>query len=165
MKLFIKENLKSAFDHFYVKDEQGNDVYEVRGNTGIQDGLKLRIYDLMNHELCYIEEKNMSLLPTFKVFKDDVQVATIVKKFTVVKPKYVVEELGWEIEGNFLAHEYVIKDAVEQIATISKDWTLWVDSFSLNMQRNEHVLEALACILAIDYVIDQESDDIKIYRK
>ena len=165
MKLFIKQNLMSAFDHFYVKDEQGFDVYEVRGNTGIRVGLKLRIYDLMNHELCYIEQKNLSLLPTFKVFKDGVQVATIVKKFTLVKPKYVVEELGWEIEGDFLAHEYVIKDSVEKIATISKDWTLWVDSFLLDMQREEHVLEALACILAIDYVVDEESDDIKISNK
>ncbi len=161
MKLLIKQNLMSEFDHFYVKDEQGYDVYEVRGNKGITVGLKLRIYDLMDHELCYIEQKNVSLLPTFKVFVDGVQTATIVKKMSIVKPKYVIEELGWEIQGDFLAHEYVIKDSVETVATITKDWTLWVDSFVLDMQRNEHVLEALACILAIDYVVDQDSDKIK----
>lgn len=158
MKLYIKQQLISARDIFYVKDENGNDKYEVREKDGIRVGLQQYIYDMNGKELAYISQKGLSLNPTFRVYTNGTQIATIVKKFTLFKPRYVVDELGWTISGDFTAHEYTISDSTGDIIRISKEWLSWGDSFVIDFARNANEIVALAVVLAIDCIVDQEEE-------
>lgn len=162
MKLYIKQNVFSAVDHFFVKDEAGNDKYEVRGNEGLTIGLKLHVYDRQGRELAYIEQKALSLNPTFRVFVGGVQTAVIVKKFTLFKPCYEVKELGWTVKGDFTAHRYTISDASSTVMTLRKEPFSWGDSFALEIADPTHELEALAVVLAIDCVVDAEGNGIEV---
>lgn len=162
MKLYIKQKVFSAVAHFFVKDEYGNDKYEVKGKMGISVGLNLYIYDMNGKEVAYIKQKALSLNPTFHVFVNGTQTATIVKKFTFFKPRYVVEELGWTIKGDFSAHEYVIENKFGPVMAIHKEWLSWGDTFVLDFADATNELEALAVVFAIDCIVDAEGNGIEI---
>ena len=163
MKLYIKQDVFAAYEHFSVKDENGMDQYDVRsGREKVRVGLKLHIYDADGNEAAYIDQKALSFQPTFRVYRNGRQTATIAKKFSLGKPKYEIKELDWIIKGDFLAHEYsIIKDG-RTIMKISKEWMTWGDSFVLELFDEDHIPEALAVVLAIDCVVDAEGNGIRV---
>ena len=167
MKLYIQQKMISAWDTFFVKDETGADVYQiVQPRKTVTVGLQLQILDMAGNELAFIKQKAMSLNGTFFVTVDGVQTATIKKKFTMFKPKYVVEELGWTIIGDFLAHEYSIEnESGVPIMSILKDWTLWQDTFAIELFDTSHVLEALAVVVVIDHIMDREGNGFSVNGK
>lgn len=157
MKLNFKQAV-TAPTFFSIKDEKGNEVYTARGRLGIQIGLDLTLYDANEVEIGRIQTKKNSLKPTTFLVVNGVKKATIVKKFTAIKQRYVVEELGWEVEGNFLANDYFIKDKTGKIATIKKELFAWGDAFELNLKKEEHVLAAIAVVLTIDEQVDDHGN-------
>ena len=157
MKLYIKQEVFSARDYFRVKDEAGNDIYEVRApEKVIIVGLQLVIRDMEGRELAFIDQKGLALQPTFRVHRNGEQVATIVKKFTFLKPKYEVKELGWTIQGDFLAHQYTITSESGLVMSIEKQFLSFGDAFAINLQDEAHVMEALGVVFAIDRIMDQD---------
>ena len=107
-----------------------------------------------------VSQKALSLFPTFRVYRNEEHVATIVKKFTVLKQKYEVEELGWTIEGDVLAHDYTVSDQTGVIMTIKKEWLAWGDTFTVEYNNPAYEIEAIAIVLAIDCVVDAQEENI-----
>ena len=158
MKLYIKEKAISVMDKFFVKDAKGNKVYEIRKKFGPAIGLKLYIFDMDGNELAYIKEKNISIKPKFRVFVGGEHTATIQKKLVALKPKYEVEELGWKIKGNIFEHNYQIVGDKGEAMNIHKGRLRLSDTFELEFTDTEHILEALAVVLAIDCVMDEDGE-------
>ena len=159
MKLFIKEKMLSNFAHFDVYDENGNVKYLVDEKRAmVKVGLQLEIRNTQGNLIARIEQKKLSLQPTFFVYVNDILTATIEKKFTMFKQKYVVNELDWTIEGDFTAHQYKISDGLGTNMSISKEYISWGDSFALNMNNSAHEIEALCVVLAIDSVVDDQGN-------
>lgn len=160
MKLYIKQEVFSARDYFLVKDEAGNNVYEVRApEKAIIVGLQLVIRDMEGRELAFVDQKGLALLPTFRVHRNGEQVATIVKKITFLKPKYEVKELGWTIQGDFMAHQYTITSESGLVMSIEKQFLSFGDAFAINLRDEVHVMEALGVVFAIDCIMDREQED------
>ncbi len=155
MKLYIKEKRFSATDHFVVKDEKGKTRYEIHKKFGISVGLKLHIFDKDGKELGHIAEKKMSVAPSFKVIKDGEQVATIVKKFSLMKPRYEVEELDWVVKGDFRENNYKIEKDSKVIMKIHKKLMAQRDVFELDVADEKNELVALAVVIAIDCMLDE----------
>lgn len=151
MKLYIKEKVFSWGDKFTVKDEMGNDKYEVKGEV-FSWGKKLHVCDKMGTEVAFIQQKVLSWMPKFFVFCGDRQVAEIKKKFTFFRPQYIIEGLGWEINGDFMEHQYQITHQGRQIVSISKEWMTWGDSYELDIVNPADEIVALAVVLTIDCV-------------
>jgi len=63
----------------------------------------------------------MSLLPKYHIFVGGQQIAELVKELTFFKPRYAVEGLGWDIEGDFWAHEYTVLRSGIPVVSISKE--------------------------------------------
>ena len=162
MKLLIKQTVFSALEHFTVTDEAGNVRFEVKSPMGFRVGLKLHISDANGAEVALINQKAFSFQPTFRVFRNGTQTATIIKKFTLVSQKYEVPELGWTVKGDFLAHDYCIFKDSEPIMLIRKEWFAWGDTFVLDIVDEAHLIEALAVVLAIDCVVDEQGNGIKV---
>lgn len=160
MKLYIKQTVLSARPHFLVKDDVQNDKYNITTEGFVQVGLQLHIYDMDQRKVGRISQKAFSLLPTFRVFRNEEHVATIIKKFTLISQKYEVPELGWTVEGDFLAHDYTVSDQTGVIMTIKKEWLTWGDTFTVDYKNPAHELEAIALVLAIDCVVDAKEEDI-----
>jgi uncharacterized protein YxjI len=156
MKLYMKQKVFSWKDKATVKDEYGEDKYYIEGKV-LSIGKKLRIYDMHEQELAYIEQKVLTIMPKFTVFRNGTELAKIAKKFTVLKHKYVIEGLGWEVEGDFLGHDYTISDAGRPIASVHKKWMSWGDTYELFIDDSVDEVNALAVVLAIDAVLDASS--------
>ncbi len=152
MKLYIKQKIFSWKDRFTVYDEAGNDKYYVEGEF-FTLGKKLHVYNLQGTEVAFIEQKVFSFLPRYFVYTKGTQVAEIVKQFSFFRPRYTIEGLGWEIDGNFWQHDYVITQNGTPIVSIMKEWMTWGDCYELNIADAKDEIVSLAVVLAIDCVL------------
>lgn len=153
MKLYIKQKVFSFRDRFTVKDEYGEDKYYVEGEI-LSLGKKLRIYDMGGNELAFVRERLLAFMPKFTIEINGREIAEIVKKFTFLRPKYYVDGLGWNVEGDFFSHNYDITDGNQRIVSIHKQFMAWGDTFEIDVQNNNDEIIALAVVLAIDAVMD-----------
>lgn len=151
MKLYIKQKVFSWNDRFTVKDEFEQDKYYVEGEI-FTLGKKLHVTDRIGREAAFIKQKVWSFLPRFYVYINDVQIAEIVKEFTFFVPKYTAEGLGWDIEGSIMEHNYTVSRNGIPIATISKAWFTWGDSYEIDIANPADEIPVLAVVLAIDCV-------------
>lgn len=157
LKLYMKQKVFSWKDKFTVWDENGNERFYVEGEL-FSWGKKLHVYDSNRNEVAFISQKVFSFLPRFFVTVNGVEVAEIVKEFTFFKHKYSISGLDWEVDGNFLAHEYTVSCAGDPIVTIQKEWMTWGDSYMLDITNAADEIPALAVVLTIDCVMAQASD-------
>ena len=155
MKLLIEQQIFTFRDRFTVRDEGGNDRYFVKSEL-FSWGKKLHVYDMCGNEVTFIRQEVFTFLPRYTVFIGDDQVAEIVKEFSLFFPRYSIEGLGWEIEGQFLEHDYEITQGGHPIVTIRKEWMTWGDCYELNISDPTDTLLALATVLTIDCVVEAQ---------
>jgi uncharacterized protein YxjI len=156
MKLYIKQKVFSWADKFSVKDEAGQDRYYVEGEL-FTWGKKLHVMDMMGREAAFIQQKVWSFKPRFYVFVGGQQIAEIVKEITFFRQKYSIEGLAWEIDGDFMAHDYLITQNSRPVVTIHKEWLTWGDCYVLDIGSEADEILALAVVLAIDCVMEANS--------
>lgn len=161
MKLYIRQKVFSWNDKFTVKDEYGRDRYIVEGEI-FSFGKKLHVYDMAGNEVAFIQQKVFSFLPRYYVFVGENQIAEIVKKMTFFFPKYYVEGLDWEVEGNFMAHDYEIKKDGRTVVSIYKEWMTWGDCYELDIAPQADETVALATVLAIDCATENNGGGVTI---
>lgn len=152
MKLYIRQKIFSWKDKFTFYDSNGNDKYHVEGEF-FSFGKKLHVYDSQGREAAYIEQKLLSFLPRYFVYVGNEQIAEIVKEMSFFRPKYSINGLGWQVEGDFFAHDYDIVFNGEKIVTINKKWMTWGDCYELNINDESDEIVALSVVLAIDCVL------------
>ena len=157
MKLYIKEHVFTGGDKFTVKDASGNDKYIVEGEV-FTWGKKLHVYDMHGYEVAFIKQELFTFLPTYNVYCGERHVAEIRKEFSFLFPRYSIDGLGWEIEGRFMAHDYEITQSGRSIVTISKEWMTWGDSYELDIADPANEIIALAVVLTIDCVVEQQNN-------
>ena len=153
MKLYIKEKVFSWNERFSVKDENGWDKYFVEGEF-LSLGKTLHLLNVHGEEVAFIQQKLLTLLPRFTVSVAGRQIAEIRKEFTLFFQRYVIDGLGWEVEGSIWEHEYEIRRNGRPIVMISKEWFTWGDSYVLDILDPADELLALAVVLTIDCVAE-----------
>ena len=157
MRLYIKQKIFSWNDKFSVYDANGTERYFVEGEL-FSWGKKLHVYDGMRREAAFIRQEVLTLLPKFIVSINGQDIAEIVKEFTFFRPKYRIDGLGWEIDGDFWDHDYTITQNGRPIVSISKEWFTWGDCYELDIESPEDEIEALAVVLAIDCVLEAQKN-------
>ena len=158
MKLYIKEKVFSWSDRFTVKDEQGRDKYYVEGEL-FTLGKKLHLNNVHGEEVAFIQQKLWTWMPRFTVSVRGREIAEIRKEFTLFIQRYVIDGLGWEVEGSVWDHEYEIRKNGRRIVTISKEWFTWGDSYCLDIADPADEILALAVVLTIDCVVEASQNN------
>lgn len=158
MKLYIKEKVFSLGDKFFVMDEDGNEKYIVEGEV-FSWGKKLHVYDCHGGEAAFIKQELFTFLPRFTVYAGGVEIAQVKREFSFFVPRYTIEGLGWEIEGSFWEHDYQITKGGHPIVTITKEWMTWGDSYELDIANPADEIIALAVVLTIDCVREQQNNN------
>ena len=153
MKLYIKQQIFSIGSRFNITDEYGLERYSVQGEI-FTLGKKLHIYDPNGEEVAFIQQKLFSVMPRFYVYVNGNKIAEILKEFTFLKPRYDIFGKNWTVEGDFLAHDYIISEHGNEIASVHKVWMSWGDSFELSIYNTEDEIGLIAVILTIDAVMD-----------
>jgi Uncharacterized conserved protein len=155
MKLYIKQKVFSWTDSSAVYDAEGNTVYSAEGEL-FSWGKKLHITDALGAECAYIEQQIFSFLPRFHVFREGREIAEVVREFSLFYKYYTVTGPNWEVEGDFLSHDYSITKGGRQIVSVHKEWLTWGDCYELNVVDGEDVVLALCVAFVIDFVLDAQ---------
>ena len=158
MNLYIKERIFTIGDKFDVYDQHGNPKYFVKGEV-FSWGKKLHVYDRNEREVAFIKQEIFSFLPTYKVYVNQKEVAQIRKEFSFFRPRYSVGGLGWDVEGSFTEHNYWVTDRGRQVVSIDKEWMTWGDSYCLQIADDADEIVALAVVLTIDCVVEQQDNN------
>lgn len=156
MSLYIKQKVFSWGDKFSVFDAAGNQRYYVEGEV-FSFGKKLHLYNNVGGEVAFIQQKLLTFLPKYEITRNGRMIAEVVKEFTFFKHRYTVNGLGWTVEGDFWDHEYEILDGERVIASVSKEWLTWGDTYEIRFGAGVDEAAALAVVLVIDACIEAES--------
>lgn len=163
MKLYIKQKVFSWGDKFTIKDANGFDRYYVEGEV-FSWGHKLHVYNTENTEVAFISQKIFTFLPKFEVYINDILAVEVIKEFSFFTPKYTLSGTNWTVEGDFFSHSYTISDGGVPIASITKAWFTWGDSYELDIADGVDEKLMVATVLAIDCVLeDQQSQNSAIH--
>lgn len=153
MRYVLKQKLLSWGDDFVIKDESGRDVYFVDGKA-FSIGDQLSFQDMEGHELAFIKQKLLSWGKTYEIVRHG-QVAAVVKKalFAPFHHRFTVDVPGpddLEAEGSFTDHEYTFRRGERTVATVSKKWFSWTDTYGVEVADGEDPVLILASAVVVD---------------
>lgn len=158
MTLYIKQRVFSFGDKFSIYDEAGNERYHVEGEV-FAFGKKLHLYDHEHRELAFIRQRLMSIPTKFEIMQNGEMTAELVKKFTFFRSEYVVNGPDWKVHGDFSCHNYEVTSYDQRIIRFSKAWFTLGDAYQIDISDSADEILALAIVLAIDAVVDLESNN------
>ncbi|HEU4720593.1 MAG TPA: LURP-one-related family protein [Gemmatimonadaceae bacterium] len=153
MRYQLKQKLLSWGDDYYIRDDQGREVYFVDGKA-LSFGGQLSFKDLEGNELAFIRQKLLKLSPTYEIHRAG-QLAAVVKKelFALFHHKFAVDVPGpddLEAKGDFLDHEYVFRRGDREVATVSKRWLTFADTYGIDIADEEDDVLILASAVVVD---------------
>ncbi|MCH4209836.1 LURP-one-related/scramblase family protein [Bifidobacterium sp.] len=150
-QLYIKQQVFSLAEHFTVTDAVGNVRYQVDGSF-LRIPKSFSITDPYGNEVASLEKTMLSLLPHFSVFVGGAQVATIDKEFSFFRPRYRIDAVGLDVEGDWWDMNFSVARGGVQVAQISKRWLSWGDSYEINVFGDGPETLIVALVIAIDKV-------------
>ena len=149
MKLLFKQRMFSWFDSYDIYDEAGNTVFTVKGELSF--GHRLRIYDSTGSALGHIQQRLLTLLPKFEMYKGEQYLGSICKEVTFFKPRFNIDFCGWSVQGDWFEWDYSITDALgNTVASVSKELWNWTDTYTIDIKDPKDTFYALMLVLAID---------------
>jgi uncharacterized protein YxjI len=149
----MKQKLFSWGDDFTIRNAQGEDSFFVDGKA-FSLGDQLSFQDMARNELAFIKQKVFSWVRTYEIYRAGQLYAEMKKKpFTFLSCHFAVDIPGHDdliAEGEFLDHEYFVKRGSEVVATISKQWSPWTDTYGVDVDDRQDAVLLLACTVVID---------------
>jgi len=162
MRFVLKQKFWAFGDDFRILDAQGREAYFVDG-AAFSWGDKLSFQDARGHELARIRQKLLSWGPTYEIEVGGRLLAVVKKElFTFFRCAFTVDVPGpddLEARGDFMDHEYVFERRSECVATVSKRWFQWTDTYGVEIASGEDPVLLLASAVVIDMVCHQGDKD------
>ncbi len=158
MKLYLQQKIFSFRDRSTLYDQAGNEVYYSERPMRMHFGTQIEIKRMSGETVALLRSKVFSFLPTYYVEVNGQIVATIVKKFTLFRNEYTIDGVGWVVHGNMFDHEYAIFQGERQIASVCKAYFTLGDAYEIDIAPDAPIDIALAVVLAIDAVLDDQRD-------
>ena len=153
MRYVMREKLLSWGDDFYIKDESGRDAYFVDGKA-FSFGDQLSFQDLQGNELAFIKQKLFAWGKTYEIVRGGRVVAVVKRElFTLFRHRFTVDVPGpddLEAQGSFTEHEYTFSRGDDVVATVSKRWFSWSDTYGVEIAEGEDPVLILASAVVID---------------
>ena len=155
MRYVMRQKLLSLADNFTIKNEQEQDVFLVKGRV-FSFGDKLSFQDLAGNELVFIDQRLLNWSPTYELWKGGELLAVVKRElFSFIHHRFTVDVPGpndLEAEGDFLDHEYTISRGGSVVATVSKRWFSWADTYGIEIADGKDDVLVLATAVVVDMV-------------
>ena len=154
----MKQKWFSFGDDYTIKDAAGDDVLRVDGKV-FSIGDKLTIETMDGREMAVIDQKLLSWGPTYEIWKEN-RLAAVVKKsiFTLFRCEFTVDVPGPDdllAEGDFWEHEYGFTRHGRRVASVSKKYFSWTDTYGVDVPHGEDPILILASAVVIDLCCHQ----------
>jgi uncharacterized protein YxjI len=162
VRYLIREKLFHITEDSAITDENQQPVYQVNGKLfSLHNTLTMR--DMAGNEIVTIRKHLIALRPTFEILHAGQEVAEVRKRmFTPFGDRFVIDIPGpddLEINGNIFEHEFSVTRGGQVVATISKRWFSFSDTYAVDVAPGENVPLILASVLALDLTEDAERRD------
>lgn len=158
----MKEKIFSFGDDFAIRDEAGRDAYYVDGRA-FSFGDKLSVKDASGNEQAFVRQKLLSWGPTYEIYRGGNLVAVVKKElFTFFRARFTVDVPGpddLEAQGNFLDMEYTFERHGRRVATVSKRFFSFADTYGIDIADGEDDVLILASAVVIDLVCHPDKKD------
>ncbi|HEX2832396.1 MAG TPA: LURP-one-related family protein [Thermoanaerobaculia bacterium] len=155
MRYVMKQKVFSFGDDFMIRDAEGRDVFFVDGKA-FSFGDQLSIRDLSGNEFARIRQRLLSWGPTYEIDRNDTLLAVVKKElFTFFHCRFTVDVEGpddLQAGGDFFEHEYQFTRGGTPVATVSKQWFSWSDTYGVDVADDEDQLLILASTVVIDLI-------------
>ncbi len=158
MRVTIKNKMFSLRGSSRVKNEQGEDVFFVKGKFFSPTHVK-RICDINKNELYRVRNKWINFFnKRAYIYQGDTKIATVKHPFFSGN-KFVLEGYKDDISiagGFFSLHSTIIKNGVP-IGAINREFFALTDTFTLEADEKNMPL-MIALVIAIDNIVDKMTD-------
>lgn len=162
MRYVMKQKLFAFGDDFTIKTEDGREAFFVDGKV-FTLRQKLSFQDMQGKELALIQKKLLAWGPTYEVYRSGELYAVVKKRlFTLFRARFTVDVPGpndLEAAGSFLDREYTFTRRGQLVATVSKKWFRWVDTYGVDIVDEEDHVLILASTVVIDMVCHEDDND------
>lgn len=162
MKVVVRNKILSIGGSSVVEDENGNDIYRVKGKV-FSPTRKKTIYDMEGNKLFEVRNKFWKFITQRAFIKDcstNERLATVKYGVWTTNGRYVVEDYKDEIEivGKRFSLSREVKKNGETMANITSEFLKVADNFTIDA--NEEDIPFLsALVIAIDNIKDKEKKD------
>jgi uncharacterized protein YxjI len=160
MRYVMRQKLLSLADSFTIKDENERDAYVVKGKL-FSFGDKLSFLDAAGNELVYIDQRLLNWGPTYELWRGADLLAVVKRQlFSFIHHRFTVDVPGpddLEAEGDFLDHEYAFTRGDRVVATVSKKWFSWTDTYGIEIADGEDAVLILASAVVVDMVCHSDN--------
>ncbi|MGI6702336.1 MAG: LURP-one-related/scramblase family protein [Christensenellales bacterium] len=147
MNLYLRQKIFAIGDKYNFTDIDGKIVYKAK--KPVTSLTKIYLNDASGKELYLIKKKLFKIFAKYKVFKDGNEVLNIKRKFAI-KPKFEVTDSEgnlYTVQGDFLAHDYVLTKNDKFIGAFRKKYIALGDSYELSV--DDDYDPALFCCFAL----------------
>ncbi len=154
MKYLIKQKIFSLTDSFEIEDETGTVVITAKGKFFSISSTQT-LFDQKGIELLKIQRKYLTLLPACKLLCADGSEWLIRKCFWPFwTSRYSIKGPAGELEinGNLWQHEYQISQQGRLLASVSKTWFSWSDTYGVQIFEQSLTTQLLAAVIVIDRI-------------
>jgi uncharacterized protein YxjI len=166
MPYVMKQKLWSLGADFTIKNAAGQDRFFVDGRA-LSLGDKLSFQDMAGHELAFIRQKLLAWGPTYELERNGQLVAVVKQKlWTLFRNRFTVDvdadgpsPSDLEVQGDFWDHEYTFSRANQPVATVSKRYFSWTDTYGVDIAPGEDDVLILACTVVVDMATQKKNDD------
>ncbi|MFQ5463431.1 MAG: LURP-one-related/scramblase family protein [Phycisphaerae bacterium] len=152
MRYMLKQKMFSLGQDFTILDASGDRAFVVDGKA-FSFGQKFSFQDAHGHELLFVRQRHFAWRPTYLIFREGKRIAVVTRKpFTFFRSIFFVNLVGAGrivVEGAMWEHEYAFKRKRATIATVSRKWFSWADTYGVEISDDEDhpLLLAVAVIL------------------
>ena len=159
MKFRIKQKFFSLTDSFNIEDEHGELAFTAKGKLfSISSGQTL--FDNQEREVLKIKRKYLSLRPACRLVNPDGSEWLIKQRFWPFwKTRFTIETPQGELEmtGDVFQHEYQVRHGATVLASISKAFFSFSDTYGVEIFEESLVPQLLAIVIVIDRLQHDES--------
>jgi uncharacterized protein YxjI len=156
----IREKFWSWGNDFAITDQNEVPIYFVDG-AAFSWGAKLSFQDTSRRELAFIAQKLMTLMPRYEIHVGGRLFAEVVKEWSWFQQKFTLDVPGpndYSITGSFWQHEFEFVRSGRPVATVSKEYWSWIDSYGVDVAEGEDAVPILCACIVIDQVLHDDDD-------
>ena len=163
MRFILKERIFSLRESYYIRDEDGHELFEVTGHLiSLRD--KLTLSDRQGNTLATITQKLLTLRPVYTISRDGQPDAKVKKDFiNILREGFSVDMEGGlpdlRIQGDIFEHNYTITRDGVTVAQASKKWISLRDSYVVDVAAEEDIVLMLACAIVVDRITHEDEDE------
>jgi uncharacterized protein YxjI len=159
MRYMVREKIFHLGEDNDITDDQGRPVLRVDGKA-----LSLRstmsVLDLAGNEVASVHRKLVSAMPQYEVDLPGTGTAVVHRRFSnPLRPKWTIEWPGQEpleLRGNLLGHDFTVQRGGTTVATVSKAWVSWSNTYGVDVAPGENDLLILCSVLALEAEADRQ---------